>query len=123
MAFQILDTSTLVALQDAAGQEFAQALFKQIRADFGRLHDTALAQMRNFGRAGTPDFEATRRTVHELKGLSLTVGASPLATACSDAETLAQHKDTDGLRTALPEIIALCNRVRVELEQCTEGAE
>lgn len=123
MSLNTVDPSTLAELRDAAGEDFARTLFGQIRADFARLHDAALAQMRSFGPSGAPDFDLTRRVVHELKGLSLTVGAHRLAEVCAEAEGMAQQRDTQALAKALPDIIAQCDRVRIELEQSIAGAE
>lgn len=123
MSDTFLDRTALADLQDTAGPDFASALFTQIRADFARLHDEALGHMRDYRPSGAPDFDATRRLVHEMKGLSLTVGANILAQACADAEVLAQDKNLNALAQALPEIISLCDRVRIELEQCIAGAE
>jgi HPt (histidine-containing phosphotransfer) domain-containing protein len=123
MSDPFLDSAALADLQTSAGPEFAKLLFAQIRADFARLHDDALAQMRGYGPAATPDFDVTRRVAHEMKGLSLTVGASALAQLCAEAEILAQENAGPALGRMLPEIIALCDRVRIELEQCIAGVE
>lgn len=123
MSDTFLDRAALAELHDAAGEEFASVLFTQIRADFARLHDAALGQMRDFSPTKTPDFDTTRRVVHEMKGLSLTVGAKTLAQTCAEAEILAQNNDLSSLSQVLPDIIGLCGRVRIELEQCIAGAE
>ncbi len=123
MSDSLLDHAALDDLHDAAGAEFASVLFAQIRADFARLHDSALAKMRDLSPSKQPDFDAVRRVVHEMKGLSLTVGAKSLAHTCAEAEILAQNQDLSSLSQVLPEIIGLCDRVRIELEQCIAGAE
>jgi HPt (histidine-containing phosphotransfer) domain-containing protein len=123
MSDTFLDRAALAELTEAAGAEFASVLFTQIRADFARLHDAALLQMRTFSPPATPDWDTTHRIVHEMKGLSLTVGAIQLAQTCAQAETLAQNKDLVTLSRTLPEIIGVCDRVRIELEQCIAGAE
>lgn len=123
MLDSFLDRAAIAELNEAAGEEFAAVLFTQIRADFARLHDATLAQMRDFSPLKSPDFDTTRRIVHEMKGLSLTVGALKLAEACAEGETLAQHKDLTALSRLLPDIIGLCDRVRIELEQCIVEVE
>jgi HPt (histidine-containing phosphotransfer) domain-containing protein len=123
MTDTLLDRSALADLQETAGPEFANVLFTQIRADFARLHDEVLRQTRGYAPSAEPDFEATRRVVHEMKGLSLTVGAATLAQTCADAEILAQGRDLGALKGVLPDIIAQCGRVRIELEQCIAGVE
>lgn len=92
MSKSLLDRAVLIDLHNTAGPEFAALLFTQIRADFARLHDDALGQMRTYMPSGAPDFDATRLLVHEMKGLSLTVGATALAQACAEAEDLAQQE-------------------------------
>jgi HPt (histidine-containing phosphotransfer) domain-containing protein len=123
MTDSFLDRTALADLHDAAGPEFANVLFTQIRADFARLHDDALAKLREYAPNSAPEFDATRRVAHEMKGLALTVGATALAKACAETENLAHEKDMTALTRVLPEVIALCDRVRIELEQCIAGVE
>lgn len=113
----VLDSTALAELRNAAGQDFVDALFMQIKADFARLHDAALGQTRHLGPAATPEYGEIHRTVHELKGLAVTVGARDLAEACAQCEELARNKDKMALSLALPGIIRLANTVRIELEQ------
>lgn len=123
MADGAIDSVTIRELYQAAGAEFAQTLFAQIRADFARLHDALLGQMMSFSDTGGPEFEVIRKTAHELKGLALTVGANRLADACANAEGLAQKKDATRLSESVSGMISLCAQVRIELARSFAGAE
>jgi HPt (histidine-containing phosphotransfer) domain-containing protein len=113
----VLDSAALAELRNAAGQDIVEVLFSQIKMDFARLHDAALAQTRHLGPASQPEFAEIHRIVHELKGLSVTVGARELSEACAHAEEHARQSDKAALALALPAIVRLANAVRIALEQ------
>jgi HPt (histidine-containing phosphotransfer) domain-containing protein len=116
-----LDLNALRDLRDAGGAEFAAALFAQIRADFARLHDQILTMLGTLASGPGARHDHIRSAVHELKGLALTVGAGALSDACAEAEALAQQKDDAALLAVLPDIIGLCDKVRIELERSIAG--
>src|SRR4051812_9608315 len=101
--------------------QYAELFLTESREHVSAINHSLLELERANGEGGSDAVSSIFRSVHTIKGMSATMGYTPVATLSHEMETLLDAMRR-GTRQADPELMQLLFRSADVLEQCIEGA-
>ena len=118
MTGQICDKAQLDALLSLGGR----ALCDQFVADLERCQARFTEALGLAAGDKRQALESARRALHELRGIALTVGATPLTRDCAKAEAFCDLGHLKEVLEAQTEILATCEMLTALIQAYSERA-
>lgn len=114
-----LDLARLSEFLDMGGPELRDILLAQVQADLARCREALLVACANPAQAG--DLGALCKAAHEIKGLSVTLGADRLAETAGKVEQCCLAHDLETVVDFLPRLETQTKEIAATLATLTAG--
>jgi len=117
MTAKLYEATQLDELLSLGGAE----LKNHFIADLQRCQTQLTESMTDAKRDQRQSLEQSRRILHELRGISLTIGAAPLVKLCAEAEAFCDMGSLQDTMVRQPEILNLCSALIDEISAHPTG--